>query len=87
MFYFKIIAPWRIEEFTKRFEGRQDLLKFAAENNIPVSVTPKAPWSMDANLMHISYESGVLEDPNHEPPQDLFLMSTDPKLSPAVGTR
>ncbi|KAF7277779.1 argininosuccinate synthase [Rhynchophorus ferrugineus] len=71
----KIIAPWRIEEFTKRFEGRQDLLKYAALNGIPVSVTPKAPWSMDANLMHISYESGILENPNNEPPEDLFIMT------------
>ncbi|CAG9767232.1 unnamed protein product [Ceutorhynchus assimilis] len=83
----KIIAPWRIKEFIEKFEGRQDLLKFAAENNIPVSVTPKAPWSMDANLMHISYESGILEDPNQEPPKDLFLMSADPREAPKQGTR
>ncbi|XP_019876483.1 argininosuccinate synthase [Aethina tumida] len=78
----KIIAPWRMEEFTSKFQGRSDLLKYASENGIPVSVTPKAPWSMDANLMHISYESGILEDPNNEPPADLFLMTVDPKKSP-----
>ncbi|XP_050296684.1 argininosuccinate synthase [Anthonomus grandis grandis] len=83
----KIIAPWRIPEFINRFEGRQDLLKFAAENGIPVSVTPKAPWSMDANLMHISYESGILEDPNQEAPEDLFLMTTSPKTSVEASTR
>lgn len=71
-----------MEEFTSKFQGRSDLLKYASENGIPVSVTPKAPWSMDANLMHISYESGVLEDPNNEPPADLFLMTVDPKKSP-----
>ena len=47
-------------EFIQRFQGRADLLKFAAENNIPVSATPKAPWSMDDNLVHCSYEAGVL---------------------------
>lgn len=83
----KIIAPWRIEKFTKKFEGRQDLLKYAEENKIPVSVTPKAPWSMDANLMHISYESGILENPDSEPPKDLFLMTKDPKEAPEKSTR
>lgn len=83
----KIIAPWRIQEFIDKFEGRQDLLKYAKENNIPVSVTPKAPWSMDANLMHISYESGILENPDQEPPDDLYLMTTDPKLSSLETTK
>ena len=45
-------------------------------------VTPKAPWSMDANLMHISYESGILEDPWTEPPSDLFRMTTHPQEGP-----
>ncbi|KAJ8925454.1 hypothetical protein NQ315_009288 [Exocentrus adspersus] len=83
----KIIAPWRLEEFTARFQGRQDLLKYASDNGIPVSVTPKAPWSMDANLMHISYESGILEDPSNEAPSDLFLMTKDPKLAPDNSVR
>ncbi|KAL1492254.1 hypothetical protein ABEB36_012731 [Hypothenemus hampei] len=83
----KIIAPWRDEEFTKQFQGRQDLLKYASEHNIPVSITPKAPWSMDANLMHISYESGILENPNQEHPEDLFSMSVDPKFSPNAPIR
>ncbi|KAF2905276.1 hypothetical protein ILUMI_00896 [Ignelater luminosus] len=78
----KIIAPWRIPEFTEKFQGRQDLLKYASENGIPVSVTPKAPWSMDANLMHISYESGILENPENEPPSDLYQMTKDPKEAP-----
>ncbi|KAK3488821.1 argininosuccinate synthase [Neurospora hispaniola] len=46
----KVIAPWRLPEFCARFQGRQDLLKYAADKNIPVSSTPKAPWSMDDNL-------------------------------------
>lgn len=83
----KIIAPWRDEEFIAKFEGRQDLLKYAKENNIPVSVSPKAPWSMDANLMHISYESGILEKPDNEPPEDLFLMTQSPQFAPSQATR
>jgi argininosuccinate synthase len=50
----EVIAPWRLPGFCNRFRGRQDLLKFAAENNIPVSSSPKAPWSMDENMVHCS---------------------------------
>ncbi|XP_070581864.1 argininosuccinate synthase-like [Ptychodera flava] len=78
----QIISPWRMPEFFQRFKGRKDLLEFAAANNIPVPVTPKSPWSMDANLMHISYESGILEDPKAEGPDDLYKMTTDPRKSP-----
>lgn len=63
----QVIAPWRLSEFYDRFRGRQDLLKFATENNIPVSSSPKAPWSMDENLVHCSYEAGILEDPDRTP--------------------
>ncbi|KAL3218632.1 hypothetical protein MRX96_031444 [Rhipicephalus microplus] len=52
------IAPWRMPEFYSKFQGRQDLFQYAKEHGIEVPVTPKAPWSMDANLMHVSYESG-----------------------------
>lgn len=66
----------------KKFQGRSDLIEYAKEHNIPVSATPKAPWSMDGNLMHISYESGILEDPKAEPPSDMYLMTNDPKNAP-----
>ncbi|KAH8897746.1 argininosuccinate synthase [Thozetella sp. PMI_491] len=78
----KVIAPWRLPEFCKRFQGRQDLLKFAAENNIPVSSTPKKPWSMDDNIVHCSYEAGALEDPNYTPPKDLWTRTVDPQDAP-----
>ena len=48
-------------------------------NNISLPVTPKAPWSMDANLMHISFESGILEDPALIPPPGIFQMTVDPE--------
>ncbi|XP_058467559.1 argininosuccinate synthase [Malaya genurostris] len=74
----KVIAPWRLPEFCERFQGRQDLLEYAKKNGIPVSATPKSPWSMDANIMHISYESGILEDPSVAAPEELFQMTTSP---------
>ncbi|XP_029941180.1 argininosuccinate synthase [Salarias fasciatus] len=78
----KIIAPWRIPEFYNRFKGRLDLMEYAEKHGIPVPVTPKAPWSMDANLMHISYESGILEDPKSHAPVDLYLMTKNPEEAP-----
>ncbi|KAF5247865.1 hypothetical protein FANTH_6146 [Fusarium anthophilum] len=78
----KVIAPWRLPEFCEKFQGRQDLLKFTAENNIPVSSTPKVPWSQDENLVHCSYEAGILEDPDHTPPKDLWTQTVDPLEAP-----
>ncbi|NXG34700.1 ASSY synthase, partial [Dromaius novaehollandiae] len=65
----KVIAPWRLPEFYHRFPGRRELMDYAEKHGIPVPVTPKAPWSMDENLMHISYEAGILENPKviHHP--------------------
>uniref|UniRef100_A0AAX7UXB8 Argininosuccinate synthase n=1 Tax=Astatotilapia calliptera TaxID=8154 RepID=A0AAX7UXB8_ASTCA len=88
----KIIAPWRIPEFYNRFRGRTDLMEYKHNyfttfifiHGIPVPVTPRAPWSMDANLMHISYESGILENPKSRAPADLYLMTKNPEDSPNV---
>ncbi|KAI0124071.1 argininosuccinate synthase [Xylariales sp. AK1849] len=80
----QVIAPWRLPEFIERFQGRNDLLKFAAENNIAVSSTPKAPWSMDDNIVHCSYEAGILEDPDHTPPKTLWTRTVDPTDAPNV---
>jgi argininosuccinate synthase len=80
----KIIAPWKMPEFYNRFQGRLDLFEYAKLNGIPLPVTPKSPWSMDANLMHISYESGVLEDPATPAPDDIYQMTTDPRTAPEV---
>ncbi|KAJ2946579.1 hypothetical protein O0L34_g12632 [Tuta absoluta] len=75
----KVIAPWRLPEFFERFQGRTDLIEYAKQENIPVSATPKAPWSTDENIMHISYESGVLEDPAAIPPNGIYKMTRDLK--------
>lgn len=82
----KIIAPWKIREFLEEFEGRKDLLAYAAKYGIQVDATPKAPYSTDPNLMHISYEAGVLEDPKAKPPQDMFKMTVSPMEAPDLVT-
>ena len=66
----KVIAPWRMPEFYERFAGRAALLEFASEKGIPVTSTKSAPWSMDENLAHCSYEAGILEDPDVTPPSE-----------------
>ncbi|OCK91950.1 argininosuccinate synthase [Cenococcum geophilum 1.58] len=78
----KIIAPWRMPEFFERFEGRNDLLNYAAETNIPVTSTKAKPYSMDDNLAHCSYESGQLEDPSQPPPNDMWTRTDDPMTAP-----
>ncbi|KEZ46429.1 hypothetical protein SAPIO_CDS0754 [Scedosporium apiospermum] len=82
----KVLAPWRMPEFYNRFAGRADLLKFAAEQNIPVSSTPKAPWSMDDNIIHCSYEAGILEQTDMEPPKDMWKRTVDPMKAPDAPT-
>ena len=71
----KVVAPWR----TWEFKGRADLIAYCAEHGIPVTATAAKPYSMDRNLMHISYEGGILEDPWAAPPDDIFLLSKSPE--------
>src|SRR5437762_13655874 len=59
----KVIAPWREERFRKQFPGRAGMIAFAKANKIPIEASEEKPYSTDRNLLHISYESGVLEDP------------------------
>src|SRR5256884_2964716 len=67
----KVIAPWREWEF----KGRSDLIAYAKAHKIPVTATAEKPYSMDRNLMHISYEGGILEDPWAEAREDIFLLT------------
>ncbi|XP_048369461.1 argininosuccinate synthase isoform X1 [Sphaerodactylus townsendi] len=78
----KIIAPWRMPEFYKRFRGRSDLMEYAKSHGIPIPVTPANPWSMDENLMHISYEAGILENPKKQAPPGLYTKTCDPSAAP-----
>jgi argininosuccinate synthase len=74
----KTIAPWR----EWKLRGRADLVAFAQARGIPTPVTKETPYSMDANLFHISYEGGVLEDPWVAPPKGMFRLTTDPVDAP-----
>ena len=74
----RIIAPWREWDF----RGRSDLMAYAKRNDIPMPAAPKPEYSMDANLLHISYEGGILEDPWAAPPPGMFRMTTDPEQAP-----
>jgi argininosuccinate synthase len=71
----KVIAPWREWDF----KGRSDLMAYAKAHNIPVTATADKPYSTDRNLMHVSYEGGILEDPWAEPPEDIFQMTCSPE--------
>jgi argininosuccinate synthase len=73
-----VIAPWR--EWTLR--GRPDLLAFAAKHDIPVPVTAAKPYSTDRNLLHVSYEGGILEDPWRAPDDDMFQLTVAPQSAP-----
>jgi argininosuccinate synthase len=75
----KVVAPWREWEF----KGRSDLISYAAEHKIPVTATAEKPYSTDRNLMHISYEGGILEDPWAEPPADIFQLTKAPEEAKA----
>ncbi len=59
----QVIAPWRDERYRKEFPGRQEMINYCARHKIPVQASAKKPYSMDRNLLHISYEAGILEDP------------------------
>jgi argininosuccinate synthase len=74
----RIIAPWKIWDF----KGRDDLIEYAKSRNIPVPVTKARPYSIDRNLLHISFEGGILEDTWKEPPRDMFVLSVAPEEAP-----
>ena len=74
-----IIAPWR----TWDFQGREDLIQYAEKNDIPIPVSREKPYSCDRNLLHMSFEGGILEDPWQEPYEDMFVLTTSPEKAPA----
>ena len=82
----QIIAPWRDAEFRAQFPGRKEMIDYCAAKNIPVEASAKKPYSMDRNLLHISYEAGILEDPwldasakEHKP---MYKLSVSPEDAP-----
>ncbi|MFH2027609.1 MAG: argininosuccinate synthase [Nanoarchaeota archaeon] len=82
----EIISPWKNQEFLDQFKGRTDMLEYAKKNNIEVKATKKAPYSTDPNLMHISYEAGILEDPMQTLPEEAFELTVSPKEAPDKET-
>ncbi len=78
----RVIVPWREWEF----KGRNDLIAYAEKHGIPIPVTKSKPYSSDRNLLHISFEGGILEDPWAEPPEDMFLLSKSPEKAPDRST-
>src|SRR2546426_8765266 len=82
----QVIAPWREERFREQFPGRAEMIAFAKANKIPVEASAEKPYSTDRNLLHISYESGVLEDPwfdaSSKEMRDMYKLSVSPEDAP-----
>jgi len=83
----KVIAPWKDKEFLAQFQGRTDLLKYASERKIPVKASIDKPYSEDDNLMHISHEAGVLEDPMYSLHKSMLEKMVMPQDAPDKETR
>ena len=81
-----ILAPWKIEKFRAEFPGRAEMIQYCKANKIPVEASLKKPYSMDRNLLHISYEAGILEDPWFDPTtkanKGMFKLSVSPEDAP-----
>lgn len=82
----KIIAPWKDEEFLNEFKGRSDLIAYADKYGIPIKASKAKSYSEDENLLHISHEAGILEDPNERCPLDVFSHTVSPQDAPDKET-
>lgn len=78
----KVLAPWKMDEFLTRFKGRTDMLNYADQYGIPVTATRKKPYSEDDNLLHISHEAGILEDPAAACEEDVYSRTSSPDKWP-----
>jgi len=82
----KCIAPWRDASFREQFPGRSEMIAYAEANNIPIKASMKKPYSMDRNLLHISFEAGAMEDPWYdatgEADRDMYVLSVSPEEAP-----
>lgn len=77
-----VYSPWKDPEFLSQFSGRTDMLNYAASRNIPVKASIAKPYSEDDNLMHISHEAGILEDPMFQPSKDIYTKMVLPMDAP-----
>ncbi|HPS93063.1 MAG TPA: argininosuccinate synthase [Deltaproteobacteria bacterium] len=80
----KIIAPWKMDEW--ELTSREKMIDYAKKHGIDVPVTKKKPYSMDRNLLHISFEGGILEDLWNEPDESMFVLSCSPEKAPDKPT-
>ena len=78
----RVLAPWKDAEFLGRFKGRTDLLRYAEQHGLKLDVSVDKPWSTDENLLHKSYEAGLLEDPMRPPPDEMFDRTRSPMDAP-----
>ena len=83
----KVISPWKDAEFLEKFKGRIDCIEYAKEQGIPVKATKKKSYSEDDNLLHISHESGILEDPAMEADEHIYSLTTAPEKAPDVADK
>ncbi len=83
----KVIAPWKNREFLNAFKGRTDLLDYAEKHGIPTKQSASKPYSEDDNLLHISHEAGVLEDPGYECEEDIYSHTVAPEQAPDKPTK
>lgn len=77
-----MISPWKDQEFLDQFKGRTDMIEYAMKYTIPITSTLQKPYSMDENLLHTSYEGGILEDPLQEAPDNMFQQTFSLKNAP-----
>jgi argininosuccinate synthase len=82
----RVIAPWRMDEFRAEFPGRKEMIAYCEKHNVPVEASSKKPYSTDRNLLHISFEAGILEDPWFDAfapgNRDMFKLSVSPQDAP-----
>lgn len=78
----QVLAPWKMPDFLEQFKGRSDMLAYAEKHGIPVTATVKKPYSEDENLLHISHEAGILEDPAVAAEEDVYSHTTAPEEAP-----
>lgn len=83
----KIIAPWKDPEFLEQFKGRTDLIHYAEKYNIPIKASKDKSYSEDENILHISHEAGVLEDPAVRCAENIYSMTVSPQLAPDSETK
>jgi argininosuccinate synthase len=83
----RVISPWKSREFLAEFQGRQDLIAYATKHGIEVKASTERPYSEDANLIHISHESGVLEDPAAAADEDVYSWTKRPRDAPDKETQ